>query len=368
MISSFLAIFRKEILHIRRNKSILFLAVMMPLMQLTMYGFIDQTVHDVPTVVVDQDRSVQSRELMDQLRATKTFAIKIVTSNPLIARSEIVAGRAGVGIVIPPDYHNRRARAQPATILVLIDGSDSIVASGALAAANGVIANQNIQLVQHDLRAQVPLSAHPIILFNPEGRTANFIIPGLVAVILQMIAVMLAAGSIVREREQGTMEQLLVTPVNPVGLMLGKVVPYLFVGLADTTLILALMRFAFSVPIRGNLVFLFGIMIVYLSALLALGLYISTTATTQQEAQQKVQMLFLPSIFLSGYLFPLNGMPLILQVIGQLLPTTHMVAVMRGIVLRDAGPIELAPHLLALVAFAVLMIWLSVRKVTKVAA
>jgi len=366
MKASFLAIFRKEILHIRRNRSILFLAVMMPLMQLTMYGFIDQTVHDIPTVVVDQDRSVQSRELMDRLRATKTFAIKTVTSNPQLARTEIVAGRAGVGIVIPPDYHDKRVRAESAKILVLIDGSDSIVASGALAAATGVVANQNFELIAQDSRRGVPLSAQPIILFNPEGRTANFIIPGLVAVILQMIAVMLAAGSLVRERENGTMEQLLVTPVDPLGLMLGKVVPYLFVGLAETALILAIMRFFFSVPIRGNLFFLFGIMILYLSALLALGLYISTTATTQQEAQQKVQMLFLPSIFLSGYLFPLNGMPLVLQVIGQLLPTTHMVAIMRGIVLRDAGPLELVPHLLALAAFAILMIWLSVRRVSKI--
>ena len=366
MMSSFLAIFRKELLHIRRNKAVLFLAVMMPLMQLTMYGFIDQTVHDVPTIVVDQDRSAESRELMDKLRATKTFAIQRVTADPRLARGEIIAGRAGVGIVIPPDYHDKRARSASAKILVLIDGSDSIVSAGALAAANGVISSQNLELLARDPNGAVPLAAQPIILFNPEGRTANFIIPGLVAVILQMIAVMLAAGAIVREREQGTLEQLLVTPVNPVGMMLGKVVPYLFVGLADTALILALMRFAFGVPIRGSLVFLFAIMVLYLSALLALGLYISTTAKTQQEAQQKVQMLFLPSIFLSGYLFPLNGMPLVLQFIGQLLPTTHMVAIMRGIVLRDAGPLELLPHLLALVAFAVIMIWLSVRRVSKV--
>lgn len=364
MMSSFLAIFRKELLHIRRNKAVLFLAVMLPLMQLTMYGFIDQTVHDVPTVVVDQDRSVASRELMDRLRATKTFAIKIVTSDPRRARTEIIAGRAGVGVVIPPDYHGKRARGDSAKILVLIDGSDSIVSSGALAAVNGVISSQNIELLAQDPRSRMPIAAQPIVLFNPEGRTANFLIPGLVAVILQMIAV--TAGSIVREREQGTMEQLLVTPVHPLGLMLGKVTPYLFVALADTAMILALMRFAFGVPIRGSLVLLFAIMVLYLAALLALGLYISTTAATQQEAQQKVQMLFLPSIFLSGYLFPLNGMPIVLQVIGQLLPTTHMVAIMRGIVLRDAGAVELLPHLLALIAFAVLMIWLSIRKVSKV--
>src|SRR4051812_27508634 len=366
MRNSFRAVFRKEMLHLRRNKAVAWLAIMMPLMQLTMYGFIDQTVHDEPTVIVDQDRSVQSRELIDQLRATKTFAIREITEDPRVARTEIVAGRAGVGIVIPPDFHNSRARGATAKVLVLIDGSDSIVSSGALAAVNGVIADQNLQLMTSDARGGMPLAAQPIILFNPEGRTANFIIPGLVAVLLQMIAIMLAAGSIVRERENGTMEQLLVTPVHPLGLMLGKVAPYMVLGLGETALILIIMRFAFNVPIRGSLVFLFGIMIVYLAALLALGLFISTRAKTQQEAQQQAQMLFLPSIFLSGYLFPLNGMPLVLQAIGQILPTTHMVAIMRGIVLRDAGPVELIPHVLALAAFAVVMIALSVRRVTKV--
>jgi ABC-2 type transport system permease protein len=323
-------------------------------------------VHDEPTIVVDQDRSVQSRELIDRLRATKTFSIRKITENPREARTEIVAGRAGVGILIPPDFHDARARGTPAKVLVLIDGSDNIVASGALAAVNGVVSNQNLEVLARDARGGMPLSAQPIILFNPEGRTANFIIPGLVAVILQMIAIMLSAGSIVREREQGTMEQLLVTPVNPLGLMLGKVAPYMFLGLAETALILAIMRFAFLVPIRGNLFLLFGVMVIYLAALLALGLFISTRAKTQQEAQQQVQMMFLPSIFLSGYLFPLNGMPIVLQIVGQILPTTHMVAIMRGIVLRDAGFFELVPHVLALVVFAVVMIFFSVRRVSKI--
>jgi ABC-2 type transport system permease protein len=366
MMSSFRAVFRKEMLHLRRNKAVAYLAVMMPLMQMTMYGFIDQTVHDEPTIIVDQDRSVQSRELIDRLRATKTFAVKEITEDPRVARTEIVAGRVGVGIVIPPNFHDARARGTPAKMLVLIDGSDNIVASGALAAVNGVVSSQNLQVLTRDARAGMSLAAQPIILFNPEGRTANFIIPGLVAVILQMIAVMLAAGSIVREREQGTMEQLLVTPVNPLGLMLGKVAPYLFLGLAETALILSIMRFVFMVPIRGSLVLLFGVMVIYLSALLALGLFISTRAKTQQEAQQQVQMMFLPSIFLSGYLFPLNGMPIVLQIIGQILPTTHMVAIMRGVVLRDAGLGELIPHVMALVVFAVLMIFFSVRRVSKI--
>jgi len=363
--SSFLAVFRKEVLHIRRNRGVLIVTVMMPIMQMLLFGFIDQTVHDVPTVVVDQDHSVQSRELMDKLRATKTFDIQQVTTSPTAARGAIISGKAGVGIVIPPDYHDRRARNLPAKILVLIDGSDSTVSAGALAAINGIVAQENLEVLTHDARGGMPLAAQPIILFNPEGRTANYIIPGLVAILMQMIAIFLASGSVVRERERGTMEQLMVTPVDPLGLMLGKVAPYLFLGLGETALILAIMRWAFAVPIQGSLVFLFGIMIVYLAALLAFGLFISTRAKTEMEAMQMAQMLVLPSIFLSGYIFPIKGMPFVLQAIGQILPATHMVAVMRGIVLRDAGPGEMLGHVAALVVFAVVLVWASVRRVSK---
>jgi ABC-2 type transport system permease protein len=365
MMSSFRAVFRKEVLHIRRNRGVLIVTVMMPIMQLCLFGFIDQTVHDVPTVVVDQDHSVQSRELIDQLRATHTFDIRQITTSPDAARSAIISGHASVGVVIPPDYHDRRSRNQPAKILALIDGSDSTVSAGALAAINGVVAEDNLEILSRDARGGMPLSAQPIILFNPEGRTANYIIPGLVAILMQLIAIFLAAGSVVRERERGTMEQLMVTPVDPLGLMLGKVAPYLVLGLGETALILAIMRWAFAVPIQGSLVFLFGIMVVYLAALLALGLFISTRAKTEMEAMQMAQMLVLPSIFLSGYIFPIKGMPVVLQVIGQILPATHMVAVMRGIVLRDAGPGEMLSHVGALFAFAVILVWASVRRVRK---
>jgi len=364
-VSSFHAVFRKEILHIRRNRGVLVVTVMMPVMQLLLFGFIDQTVHDVATVVVDQDHTVHSRELMDRLRATKTFAITQITSDPDAAREAIIAGRANVGVVIPPDYHNLRTREQPAKILVLIDGSDSTVSAGALAAVNGIVAQENLTVLMKDARGGMPLSAQPIILFNPEGRTANYIIPGLVAILMQMIAIFLASGSIVREREKGTMEQLMVTPVDPLALMLGKVAPYLVLGLGETALILAIMSWGFSVPIQGSLLFLFGIMIVYLAALLSFGLFISTRAKTEMEAMQTAQMLVLPSVFLSGYIFPTKGMPIVLQAISQILPATHMVAVMRGLVLRDAGPSEMALHVLALVVFAVVLVWASIRRVSK---
>ncbi len=362
MWSSFLGVFKKEALHIRRNRGVLIVTVMMPVMQLLLFGFIDQTVHDVSTVVVDQDRTVESRELMDKLRATKTFSIETVTTNPRTAREEIISGHAQVGIVIPPDFHDLRAHNRPAKILVLIDGSDSTVSAGALASINGVISDENLSVLAKDARGGMPVSAQPIILFNPEGRTANYIIPGLVAILMQLIAIFLAAGSIVREKEKGTMEQLMVTPVDPLGLMLGKVAPYLVLGLGETAVILVIMRWAFAVPIQGSLVFLFLIMIVYLSALLALGLFISTVAQNEVDAMQRSQMLLLPSIFLSGYIFPFKGMPIFLQVIGECLPATHMVAVMRGIVLRDAGPMEMTTHVLALVGFAVVLVWLAARR------
>lgn len=372
MWDSFVAIFRKELLHIARDKATLVMALVIPLFQLILFGFIDQTVRDLPTVVVDQDHSVESRELMDKLRATRTFSITEITSNPHDARQSIIAGRARVGVIIPPDYHDRRARADGAKVLVLIDGSDSSVSAQALAAANGIAADITIKDIQAEARASgvihAPgLSVQPIILFNPDGRTANYIIPGLVAIVLQIVAIILTAIAIVREREKGTLEQLLVTPVNPLGLMLGKLAPYLVFGLIEASLVLAAMRFGFGVPIRGSLVFLFAIATIYLFALLSMGLFISTRAETQAQAQQMAQMFFLPAIFLSGYIFPTAGLPKVLYAIGQLLPPTHMVAIMRGIVLRDAGPRELMPNVLALLAISVVLVWLSVRRFQKVA-
>ncbi len=369
--SSFLAVFQKEFLHIRRDRATMITALTIPLFQLILFGFIDQTVKNVPTVVVDQDQTRQSRELLDQLRATRTFKIAKITTDPRVARDEITAGRARVGVVIPPDYHDRRVSGSGAKILVLIDGSDSTVSAQALAAINGLVATQNLAAVTKNIGAvsaipAPPLSAQPIVLFNPDGRTANYIIPGLVAILLQIVATLLTAVAVVRERERGTLEQLLVTPINPLGLMLGKLAPYLFIGLFEMTGILAAMRFGFGVPIRGNLLFLFGMAIVYLFALLSMGLFISTRAATQAQAQQMAQFLILPSIFLSGYIFPSAGLPPVLWAIGRVLPATHMVEIMRGVVLRDAGPIELLPNVLALAAMSIFLVWASVRRFKKV--
>jgi ABC-2 type transport system permease protein len=361
MWDSFIAIFRKERLHILRDKGTFSLAVMVPLFQMCMFGFIDQTVRDLPTVVVDRDRSVESRLLVDRLRATGTFEVVRTESDPHAARRAVVDGSARVGVVIPPDFRNQRARGLPAHVQVLIDGSDSTVSSQALAAVNGL---GSAVPRRRDERDEGPsgIAFRPTILFNPDGRTANYIIPGLVAIVLQMVAIALAAGAIVREREQGTLEQLLVTPLHPLGLMLGKIAPFLIFGIIEAGLVLSVMRFGFAVPIRGSLLFLLVIVVVYLIALLAMGLFISTVARTREQAGQLTQLIAMPSVFLSGYVFPTAGLPLPLYVIGQLLPPTHMVAIMRGIVLRDASPMQLWPHVLALLVMSALLVWGSVRR------
>ncbi len=365
--NSFVSIFRKEFLHMTRDRGTLRFAVIMPVFQLALFGSLDTTVRNLPTVVVDQDRSTASREIIDGLRATGTLEVTAITSDSHVARDELATGTARVGIVIPPDFHDAVAKGSGADLLVLIDGSDSTASAQALAAVNGLVAQRNLSAVRVVSNRAPPLSAHPIILFNPDGRTANFIIPGLVAILLQMAAIALASSAIVRERERGTLEQLLVTPIDPLALILGKLAPYLFFGLGQMALILTIMRFVFGVVIRGSVPFLFVIATIYLFALLALALFVSSRAATQQEAFQVSQLIVLPSIFLSGYVFPFAGLPRVLQIIGQCLPATHMVAIMRGVVLREAGFMQMLPHVLALVLMSIVLIAVSARSFRKVA-
>lgn len=364
MWSSFVAILQKEFKHIFRDRSTLGLFFGLPIMQLLLFGFLDQNARNLPTVIVDQDQSRYSVALRDQLVATKTFSIERITNNPDEARELIAQGTARVGIMIPPDFHDRRARRQEAQFLVLIDGSDSTVSAQALAAVNGLVAQNNLDVAQA-AGAHAVMSAHPIILFNPDGRSPNYIIPGLVAVLLQISAIVLASITIVREREQGTMEQLLVTPIDPLGLVLGKLTPYLLIGLVEMAMILAVMRWAFDVPIQGSLLFIFLTAVMYLFALLALGLAISIRSKTSMQAQQVAQVLLLPSIFLSGYIFPVAGLPSVLYWIGRALPATHMISVLRGAVLRSAGPFDMLTSLLALTAISVVLVTISVRLVRR---
>ena len=339
---------------------------MVPVFQLILFGLIDTNVKHVPAVVFDQSRTPQSRELVDDFVNTSFFdVVAYVPSRPAL-REEIVAGRASVGVEIPPDYARRRLYGQSADFLVLIDGSDSSVSAQTLAAANGLALNRSLAQLREKLGvARLPVEARPLLLFNPDSRSANLLIPGLIAILLTFSGTLLSAYAIVRERERGTLEQLMVTPASPFAVVLGKLVPYLILSFAQLLLVLLLMVTVFRVPIHGSVPLLLGLSAIYLFALLSLGLLVSSRARTQMEATQIAQMVLLPSIMLSGYIFPLSSLPGPLRVISQILPATHFIAISRGIVIRGASFHDLWHQVAALLAIAAVLVAGSARAFRK---
>lgn len=360
------AVLRKEGLQMFRDKGTLRFAMMVPLLQLVLFGLIDTNVKHVPTVVFDQSRSAASRELIDDFVNTSSFDVVAFVPSRVALREEIVAGRAGVGIEIPPDYEERRLRSQQANFLVLIDGSDSSVSSVALAAANGVALNRSLAEVRDKIGIRaLALEVRPTLLFNPNSRSANLLIPGLVAILLTFSGTLLSAYAIVRERERGTLEQLMVTPASPLAVVVGKILPYLGLAFVQLCFVLVLMTFVFRVPIHGSVPLLLGLAVIYLFALLSLGLLVSSRARTQMEATQLAQMFLLPSIMLSGYIFPLSSLPAPLRMLSQILPATHFIAISRAIVIRGASFHDLWGHVAALLAIAAVLVMGSARAFQK---
>jgi len=355
--NGFLAVLKKEGMQMLRDRGTLRLTLLVPAFQLVLFGLIDTNVKHVRTVVLDLSRTEESRQLVRDFTNTSLFDVVEFVPSREALRDRIVAARASVGIEIPPDYARKRLNRLPADFLVMVDGSDSSIASQALAAANGVTLSRSIaELLVRGGGKDLPIRIHPLFLFNPDSRSANLLIPGLVAILLTFSGTLLAAYAIVRERERGTLEQLMVTPASPIGVVLGKLLPYLVLGFIQLLLILALMTFAFRVPIHGNLFLLFGLSFVYLFALLSLGLLVSSRAKTQMEATQLAQMFLLPSIMLSGYIFPLSALPGPLRYVAQILPATHFIAIARGIIIRGAGFMDLWPNVAALLAIAAVLV------------
>jgi ABC-2 type transport system permease protein len=358
----FLPVLKKEALQMIRDRGTLRFALLIPAFQLVLFGLIDTNVKHVRTVVLDQSRTQESRQLLTDFVNTSYFDIVAYAPSRPAMREFIVAGRASVGIEIPPDYGRRRLNGDPADVLVLIDGSDSSMSSAALAAANGLTLSRSLEELAAKAGAKdLPIRTHPLFLFNPDSRSANLLIPGLVAILLTFSGTLLAAFAIVRERERGTLEQLMVTPASPVAVILGKLLPYLALAFAQLLFILLLMTVVFRVPIHGNIFLLLGLSIVYLFALLALGLLVSSRASSQMEAIQLAQMFLLPSIMLSGYIFPLSSLPAPLRVFAQVLPATHFIAIARGIIIRGAVFADLWHNVAALLVIAVALVAGSTR-------
>lgn len=357
-LAGFWPVCRKEIIHLSRDKGTVFFAAFLPIVQLVILGFaVDTNVRQLATVVRDEAGTQQTRLLVQKFAASDTFRIAGYAASRQELYDRIVSGEAKVGLYFPPDYSRRLAEGRQATVQVLVDGSESTATSMAVNVANSILLRESLSAAGRI--ETVPVEARPAVLFNPATRSANFFVPGLIAVLLQMMVILLTALSIVRERERGTLDQLSLTPIRPLGLMLGKMAPYGALGFLELLWILAIMRVVFEVPIHGSLALLLVSALPFLLVVMGLGLMISARANSQAEAFQMSFGTILPSIFLSGYIFSLENMPLGFRIVGKALPATYFIDLLRGIILRGAGIEHLWPNLVILTGMGCLLTFLA---------
>jgi ABC-2 type transport system permease protein len=346
------AVARKELWHILRDPQTLFFTLFVPVVELFMLGYaIDTNVRNMRTVIVDHCGTQQSRELIAMFENSQDFRVVARAWTDRQASALIVAGKARVGIVIPEDYTRRLESGRTAQILVLVDGTQSSVAAEAVNVSNAIALRQSLARVLGG--RNLPVEARPRVLFNPDTRSANFFLPGLMVVMCQMMSTLLSAYAIVREKEQGTLEQLYMTPVQRGELIVGKMSPYIVLTTLEFCLIALLMWSVFQVPIHGHFLTLLVLTLPFFLANLGAGLWISTRAATREAAGQMAMGTILPSVFLSGYVFPIDSMPWILQPVAYGLHTTWMIDASRSVILRGAGWAELWLHALVLGGMAV---------------
>jgi ABC-2 type transport system permease protein len=367
------ALMRKEFTHMRRDPRTLMMIFIMPILQLVLLGYATNTdVKNVPTVVFDQDNSQASRALLDSFRASGFFLLDYVAYSEADVTNLIGGGQARVGIIIPPTYSMYLESGRTAEVAVLIDGSDPTVAATSLSTATLIGQSQGVSIQSEKLvkrglvmSAASPLEVHTRVLYNPDLQSSYNMVPGLIAMILMMTTTNLTSFSIVRERERGTIEQLIVTPIRNLELVIAKITPYVIVSMGNVVVILLVGTLWFGVPIRGSLMLLFTLTGLYLLPNLGLGLLISTFANTQQQAQMMVMPVMLPSMMLSGFFFPIAALPIALQVISRFLPLTYYLIIVRSIVIKGVGLELLIPQVIALIIFSLLMMGIAALRFRK---
>jgi ABC-2 type transport system permease protein len=360
----FTAVFYKEALHVRRDFGTLFFSLIIPLLQMFLLGFgIDTNIRQINTVVYNADGRRESRELLDRLRNSDTFHLVRFVETDHDLTDAIVSGKCRVGIKIPVDYSDKLLHQMSAQVLVLIDGSDSSVAGQAINVTTAIGLDESLRRVLASTGdTTFAVDMRPKILFNPDSRSPNFFLPGLTAILLLNVTTFLTAFSIVREKERGTLEQLFVTPVRPMGLLLGKLLPYLMIGFFELCMILTFMRFIFGVPIHGSVILLALLSLPYIFVSLSLGILISSKANSQAEAMQLAFLTILPSIFFSGYIFPRETMPKFFYVLSYFVPATYFIDITRGIILRGAGWVHLWIDAAALFFMGTMLLVIAARR------
>jgi ABC-2 type transport system permease protein len=363
MITRLLALIRKEFIQIVRDPRTLAITFVMPVIQMLLLGYsATNDVRNVPLAIWDQSRSVESRQLLDAYRAADYFRITHEVDGETAIRDLIDAGTIRAAIIIPPDYAEALARGQQAQVAFVIDGSDPTIAGTALSAATLIGQARSTALTVERLAARgqagalrTAIDVRTQVLFNPDLISAYYMVPALVGLILQFLTIVLTSGAIVRERERGTIEQLIVTPIRSWELVVGKLTPYVVIAFIDSLEVLVVGRLLFDVPINGSLFLLLALTALFLVTTLGLGLLISTLANTQQEATITSIFFNLPSIFLSGFFYPLAAMPPVLQWISYAIPLRYFLVVVRGITLKGVGLESLWLEVTALSIFAVVI-------------
>lgn len=367
------AVMRKEFIQMSRDRRTLSMVLIMPALLLVMFGFaLNTTVDHLTTVVYDQSDTAASRAFADAFANSGYFSIVGQVTSLQAARSAIDSGQAQAALIIAPNFGDQLLRGRTATAQLLVDGSDPNVAQTALFAGGLVAEDQSSQDIAA-LAARMGQSTltgggvdlRPVVLYNPQELNVAFMVPGLIGMILQMQAILLTASAIVRERERGTMEQLVVTPVTSTELMLGKVVPYVVVALVAVAASLAVGHWVFAVPIAGSVPLLFLLSLPFLLGSLGIGLLISAIARSQQEATQLAQFTNLPAMLLSGFLFERSSMPQLFQWIGDLIPMTYFLQILRGIILKGVTLVVLWTQTLTLSLFAVAVLAVAITQFRK---
>lgn len=360
MNSRLLAITRKEFIHIWRDKRTLAVMFLIPVVQLILLGYAATTdIRHLSTAVYDADRTPSSRALIDAYRASDYFAINVYAASEAELAQRLDRGEIRAAMIIPAGYAEQLARGETAQVAFLIDGSDPSVASTAFAASQSVGQAQNTRVIQQRLGVEIKqlggIEIRPRVWYNPELKSAFYMIPALIGMILYFLTVLFTAQAIVREREQGTIEQLVVTPIRPWELVVGKIIPYVGIAFFDLAEVLIIGALWFGVPIRGSIPLLLGMSLLFLLTTLGIGLLVSTISQSQQEAMLLTFLITFPGIFLSGFFFPLEAMPTVLQAISYLVPLRYMLIILRGIVLKGVGLEAISKEAFALVIFGVVM-------------
>ncbi len=366
------ALLIKEFIQMRRDRLTFAMMIGLPIVQLLVFGFaINTDVKHLPTAVYDQSMQQDSRDFLAALTASEYFDVTQVAGSHEEVAAAVESGKTKVGVIIPPDFAENLKHGRSAAVQVIVDASDSMAASSAISAAQlvGQIKSQEIMIKRLQgvtgKKVDPPFDVRIRPWYNPDFVTAFYMVPGILGIVLTMTMVMITSMAIVRERERGTLEQLIVTPMKTWELMLGKIIPYIVVGYVQATVALLVGIVVFDLPVRGSLGLLYLLTSWFIIASLALGVLISTLAKTQMQAMQMSFFIFLPSVLLSGFMFPRESMPLLFNWLGNLLPLTFYLQILRGIILKGVGISVLWTQILALTLFIAVVLAIAIKKFQK---